>query len=861
MLPKRPARPARLWLGLLATGALSVGGCQPKAAPKPPPASAAPTEPAPVSPAESAAAYAGHDDAKDPARAARVRPTPTPVEERDAALAAVAGSNPDGALPFLREFVEKNPKDQAARLALSRALVYVGKLGDAANVLADAKGTPDDPDVIVRRAVLAERLGHERDALQWLEAAAAKHPNHLSVRGELLWMLGRTGKLDNPKAKALMEGLYDAFDEGAAKSAADLLAVAQAALSRRSKGGYHDANMVLEEAESAAPASGGEWIGDRVLFVRGDLFLQKYAQSEAAETFGLILARDAWHPDALVGMARVHMAGLRFSEATRHAEEALQVAPGHPGAHAVLAEIALIEGRRGEAKERLTKHVLATNKGHRAGHAVLAAMAIFEHDRAAYDKSRDLVLAINPSDGQFFAHLSDILGFLHLYPESDVVLKEGAKVAPEDPYVLSALGLNQLRLGHEKPARASLSAAWDRDEFNERTRNVLDLYQDTIDKQYRDEAVGDLTVRLPTEDREFVEGSLVASVRNSRKELDEAYRIKAGGLRLEFYADPQAFSVRTVGVPSLGALAVCFGPVITFVGPYTGAYNMDMVVRHELAHTYAIKISQGRVPRWFTEGLSEWESELENPAFARESAELLSQARRAGKLRRLSELELAFIRAENSMMMEVAYATAAYALRYLGTTYGREKLIGVLEGYGTGGDTDTLFTKHLGKDLATVEKDFERWFFAELDRKISGWAPVEEGKGDKRDEAFRSALALAGQGDTQGASRALEGLINGDGDGYAPRLMLAKLLLDGPKPDAATRHLRAAAKFHTEGIEPLVLLANRARAKGDVADEKKLLLEALAIDGDSLEPAARLLMLAHVTKDKKALAIARERTR
>jgi len=856
----RPAPRFIFWLGVAATGALGLTACTPKGATAPPTASAPEPKPIARRPADAASAYAGHQDSQG-SQAARKRPAPTPVEDRDGALAAIASDNPEGAIAFLKTHVASEPKDLPARLALSRALIYVGDISEAASVLSDPKGAPDDADVLIRRAVLAERMGQTDKAKQWLRAGAAKHPDHLPLRGEFLGMLARTGALGNPDAKALTESLYDAYDGRKATTAADLLAVAQAALSRRSQGGYKDANMVLQEAESEAPASDGSWIGDRVLLIRGDLFLHKYAQTEAAETFAIILERDAWHPDALVGMARVHMAGLRFSEATRHANEALQVASAHAGAHAVLAEIALIEGRRDEARERLSEHVFARNPAHRAGHAVLSAMAIFDHDPPAYAASRDTVLAINPSDGLFFAHLADILGFLHLYPESDQILQEAEKAAPDDPYVLSALGLNQLRLGKEKPARASLAAAWERDTFNQRTRNVLDLYRDTIDKDYSDEKVGDLTVRLPKEDRMFIEGVLVSSVRNSRQELNEAYGTNAGHLRLEFYADPEAFSVRTVGVPSLGAVAVCFGPVITFVGPYSGAYNMDMVVRHELSHTYAIKLSEGRVPRWFTEGLSEWESEVEDPAYARESAELLSQARDAGKLRRLSELELAFIRAENGMMMEVAYATAAYALRYLGGEYGRDRLIEILKGYGKGGDTDALFSEHLGKDLATVEKEFEAWFFAELDRKISGWEPTQEGEGDARDLALRKAIAQAGEKDTLGATRTLQSLVSGDGDGYMVRMMLAKLLLDGPKPSAAVRHLRAAAKFHNEAIEPLVLLANHARQQGNVADEKKLLTEALTIDGDSLEPSARLLMLAHVTDDAKALTLARKRVR
>ncbi len=846
---------ATRWLSWMA--ALALGGSCTKTTTPPP---VAPSDPAADLPplGDTSAAYAGHEGGTAEPEA-RVRPAPAVVEDRDAALEAVRHGNPEGAATFLREFVAAHPDDRDARVALARALVQTGALADAGTTLADPQGTPTDPQVLRRRAQIEWRLGRADAAGRLLDEGRRAHPNDLPLRGESLWLQVRRGRGDSPEAKALMDGLYDAYDAGEAKTAEDLLAVAQAALARGTGGAFHDANMVLQDAENLAPVTEGRWVADDVLLLRGSLFLEKYAEAEAAETFAFVLERDSWHADALVGMARVHMHGLRFAEAARLANEALQVAPHHPDAHAVLGRIALIEGRRDETRQRGEQESLATNPHHTAALAMLAGLAIAEDDPAAYAKWRDEALTLDARGRDFFTDLADILGFLHLYPESDRILHEAVALAPEDPYVLGALGLNQLRLGHEQQGRESLASAWKRDHFNERTQNVLRLYEDTIDPHYAERVVGDLTVRLPKQDREFIEPGLLDSVTRSRDELDGHYGMKAGALRLEFYAEPEAFSVRTVGVPSLGALAVCFGPVITFVGPYRGAYNIDMVVRHELGHTYAIALSGGRVPRWFTEGLSEWESELADPAWARESAELLSRAKRAGKLRRLSELELAFIRAENSMMMEVAYATAAYAIRYLGRTYGRETLIEVLRGYRTGADTDTLFRKHMGKELAVVEKDFERWFFAELDAKVSGWHPSPQGEGDERDALLVSAVEQAGSGQPQDATRTLQELISEGGDGYAPRMMLAKLLLEGPNPTAAVRHLEAARGHHGEAIEPLVLLANLARDQGQVIEEKAHLTAALAIDGDSLEPAARLLMLAVVTNDAPALAIAKAR--
>src|SRR5690606_33682980 len=161
---------------------------------------------------------------------------------------------------------------------------------------------------------------------------------------------------------------------------------------------------------------------------------------------------------------------------------------------------------------------------------------------------------------------------------------------------------------------------------------------------------------------------------------------------------------------------------------------------------------------------SEWESEVADPSWARESAELLWEARRHDKLRKLSELELAFLRAESPLMMEVAYATAAWAMRYLGETYGRPKIIALLKGYASGKSTDELFSQILGKDLATVEKDFSQWFDAELDRKLSGWRPSQDQADDPRLTSLMSALELAGQGELAKAKLELEKLIAGNGD-------------------------------------------------------------------------------------------------
>jgi hypothetical protein len=207
-------------------------------------------------------------------------------------------------------------------------------------------------------------------------------------------------------------------------------------------------------------------------------------------------------------------------------------------------------------------------------------------------------------------------------------------------------------------------------------------------------------------------------------------------------------------------------------------------------------------------------------------------------------------------MMEVAYSTAAWAMRYLGETHGLPKLMLVLKGYATGASTEALFKQHLGQDMRAVEAGFEAWMNARLDRTISGWQPSPRGKVEARDKLLAKALTEVRAKDYTAAARTLQQLVQGNGDGYRPRMLLGEVLLQGPKWQSAAPHFEKARSFNHEAIEPLIRLAEIARRAGDVGLEKQRLREGLALDGMSFDPAARLTMLAVVSEDGPALTLA-----
>lgn len=817
--------------------ALATGGCRP--APQ-----AAPTAPqtAPSTGRHGKTRIAPPPGTPDEPDAPRERPAAEPVHDLDGAMAALHTGQPEAAAAFLVGHLQSDPKDITVRRALARALIQHGAYDRAAAVLSDRTGAPTEPDILRDRAKLAIVRGNTTEAETHLRALLRAHPDDLDARGRLLTLLVQTGRAGD-ESRALMDGLYDAYDAGKVKTAADHLAVGRAALARGSTGAFKDANDVLDEAERLAPTKSGSALADEIALLRGDVFLEKYNAQDAAVSYNLILERDSWHPDALVGMARAQLSAMRFAPAARTATETLAVNPHHPDASAILARVALVEGRREEAERIVRDRVFAVNPAHPEAHAILAAIVLLRDDRDAYRELRDAALAHDRTGGDFYVSLAELLGFLHLYAETEEALRDAAERDPKNPYVQSARGLNLLRLGREREGIEAMRAAWRRDRYNERTDNVLRLYEDTIDSDYTELTRGDLTIRLPRRDVDILQDELFGAIERARTTLDRLYGMHAGPLRLEFYADPEQFAVRTVGVPRLGAVAVCFGDVITFIGPYTGRHNLHAVIWHELGHVYAVKRSRSRVPRWFTEGLSEWESEEADPAWEREAADLLVSARAAGRLYRLGELDLGFIRAESGKMMDIAYSISTYAVRYLGTTYGRPRLIAMLDAYGRGADTPEVFRTVLGQELTAVEEGFETWLRTSLDERIRGWVPSPSPGDDPRDELMKQAIEQASADDFEGAERTLRTLVDRGGDGYATRMALAQLRLDGSKPASARKDLEQAHRFNREALEPLRQLARLDAEAGHHDAEAAHWRAMMAIDSNDIRPVTGLLVL------------------
>jgi tetratricopeptide (TPR) repeat protein len=282
-------------------------------------------------------------------------------------------------------------------------------------------------------------------------------------------------------------------------------------------------------------------------------------------------------------------------------------------------------------------------------------------------------------------------------------------------------------------------------------------------------------------------------------------------------------------------------------------------------------MSRSRVPRWFTEGLAEYETIIARPEWVRENDQELFEALRNDRLPALGNMSRAFTRAEELEDVGTAYYASSQILVMLADHYGHDKLAEMLRQWGQGKPSDQVMKTVLGKQPAELDHEFRQFAEQKLKRFSEQFMPmqrkgrvdrlVQEAKAAPKDvkKQLKLALTLFSNGDQDRArgilSQAeklepsnadvrflraevdqhdhpeksialLSKMIEAHQDGYAARLLLGKLLAAGGDDAGASTALEKAASFDPSSATPHYLLAeiahNRANDDAELASMRRL---------------------------------------
>ncbi len=680
---------------------------------------------------------------------------------------------------------------------------------DEAEALAKARPAGDAEAAAVLGHLAAER-GRNEEALALLGPAAAAAPLSGAAL-ELALLDRRLGR--SADAGRLLTVL---FRDGSDSS--DPARLVRAGRAARALGRAREANTLFRSASAAGsdPAIDTEW---------GALFLEKYNRPEAVKSFQQAIAADAQWAPAHAGLARA-LAEDDPPAAAASAARALAIDPHLADAELLLAQLALDNSQYGSARERIAR-VLAQNPSQLDALALSAAIAYVRDGRGAFDAEATRVLAINSGFGEVYRAAAELAARNYRFDEAVSLAREAVTLDPTNARAHAELGMHLMRTGDEAEARKSLDRAFRVDPYDVVTYNLLQLL-DTLDT-FVVVREGDIVLKLHPEEAPVMREYAMPLAQDALKTLSAKYHFTPKGpIVVEIFPVHDDFAVRTLGLPGmLGALGACFGRVVTLDSPKArppGTYSWEATLWHEMTHVITLQMSQQRVPRWLTEGISVYEEGRERPEWGRDMEVPFAMALERGKTLPLADLDAGFT---NPQTIALAYYEASLLVGHIVDRYGEGKLQALVSSYGQGLEGDAAVQKTIGVKLEQLQSSFDKAL-------------------DARFGALRAALRDTGPTLPAGDLASLRLAASSRPGSYAAQLALGQALA-AAGDRAAFEPLEKAAALVPVAIgddSPHAVMARLAEQLGDAPRAIKEYEALLAQDHTVIEPARRLAALA-----------------
>jgi tetratricopeptide (TPR) repeat protein len=752
--------------------------------------------------------------------------------------------------------VKSGPEHAEAAIAAARIQLLTGRYADAIAAAKKAAALGRDARneaAAIRGKALAEQ-GKTAEAIAALKEVQTEDGARRArlYLGELLI---RSGKRAEAKAP-LMTLVQDYNDDKiTARDAVGLSMVGRAAHLLRSP---RDAN----EAYNAAEKAGAKKLVETLLW-RAELFLDKYDPGHAGEVVKEALKLAPKDPAVRVAMARVKLENaMDFDGAESEINQALEVNPAAAGAYFVRAGLALRDMDIAAADKAADKG-LSQNPADLELLSMKAAIRFLADDKPGFEAMKKKVFDVDAEFSTFYQIVGEFAEWEHRYDDIVKMMGEATQVDKHDSKAYATLGLNLIRSGDDKGGLAALKQAWEKDKFNVRVYNTLNLFEKDIPNEYVTVPGAVFNIRYNKDEKAILE-------RYVPRMLDEAWgsMVQRYGftpqtpVSIELYADTQAFSIRTSGLPNVGIQGVCFGKTLAAMSPSAGPFNWGNVLWHELGHVFAIQMSKNHVPRWFTEGLSEYETIIRRPEWQREEDPALFAALKAGRIPAVESFNRAFTHVDDVEDVTMAYYAASQILVFMGKEFGFPKVVSMMPRWAAGERTAEVVKGSLGITPEELDRRFRAWLKPHLERYTKQYVP--DLHTPPLDDARKAVRA-----NPSDAKKVVQLALALLGDGQKPEgeAMLAEALRIDPKqPDAHYVKVRMALRAKSFGeAEQLVnkmiadgndgyvvrmKAADLAEHKKDIATMIKNLEAANKLDPSQVEPLQGLYDVAHKQNDK-----------
>ncbi len=541
--------------------------------------------------------------------------------------------------------------------------------------------------------------GRYREAEKRLQPQAT--PMALRLRMELAERRG-----DRAEANRLGRVLLGLAASGSLVTSTDLV---QAAMGAWQLDRWHEANDLFIQATETPPVYAPLYIA------WGHLYLEQYNPAEAEAIFQdainsptAPLTPARWGPGAAeLGLA-LSLQARGKSGWMESLNKVLEMDVPPLEAIAFRALIAIREDNWEDAEQWVQKG-LDVNRSSVELLELKAAAHYFRGQTQQFEKTREKIFEINPKDSELFHLLGSLCVPRRRLEEAIGFFREATRRDPQHWQALSSLGINLLRQGDEEEGKEILEQAYANDPFNIWTVNTLRLL-DSFSTFERSETTN-FALKISKTEAETLRPYVVELLERSLKELSAKYGYEIEGkYTFEIYPNHDDFAVRTLGLPGLGALGATFGRVVAMDSPTAreaGTFHWGSTLWHEVAHVVTLALSDQKVPRWLTEGISMVEERAAGNGWGDYLTPSFIQAYEEGKLLSLEELNKGFERPEFPGQLQLSYLQAGLAAEFLLDRFGPATIREILIAYAQDQTSDEVFTKVLGSSLGDLDGAFQ----------------------------------------------------------------------------------------------------------------------------------------------------------
>ncbi|MDO9520188.1 MAG: peptidase MA family metallohydrolase [Pseudohongiella sp.] len=732
--------------------------------------------------------------------------------------------------------VRDNAWREQAALGISHAHMLTGQYEQAMAAIRPLIRNPaDSPLLATQMAELYRMTGLSEEAETMLAQVVGGQLNP-PVRALVQYglVLGLRGKKE--QAAAQFNAALARYDGGLVFDSAEVGMVALAAWKLDE---FHDANALFSEA---VRLDGNNL---EALTLWGDLFQEKFNDADAEANYNQVLTINRRYAPALVGMARI-------GSAERYLAMSLEANSRNVAALETYGRL-MVRNYQEDAGRGYLQQALRINPESIPALSTLAALAAINEDRQAFDSIVQQVNAFSPGSAEFYASVAEYLGNNYRFTEAVAYARQAIQTDPTNWHAHTVLGGNLVRLGEEIEGKQHLEQAFDNDPFNVLTSNMLQVFD--VLEGYATLESEHFRVNMSHRDAQILWPYMEPLLEESWERLVEKYQFEPDvPVVIQVFERTEDFAVRSVGLPDIGPLVgICFGKVVTLISPDTLSANWQEILWHELVHVFTLQMTNNKMPRWLSEGVSTWEERQARPEWGRRLGLELVRAVQQNRLLPVGDLNKGFTGANSDADLSFAYFQSYLVVEYIAEQHGFDKLRELILEYAVVRPESEMFANVFDIDMQTFDTGFREWIQQRVDD-INVYVHVEdspdEGAGHGHGVRENNSAVLAELYNNESLKQHMQGRIEREPRDFQAHLQLGILLFRERSYEQAIIHLQSAKAILPDYAgypSPSLVLSQVFEAQGDtqaMMQELEVMLQNQQHDFESALKLADAAMIA-----------------